>query len=315
MAKENGRKLYPKENIVKLLLVVIVLWYAGSFVVNQVRANLIQTERLNVMVLEHVDAGYGLLSGDEVVIAAPADGVAERTVAEGNRIRKGNAVFQVNGVIAYTNYAGRVSYQLDGMEGITDLATVCNTNLEERYLAQQGTEPQQQDAEVATGAAYAKVTNTFDDIYLYATVPRTDYTTALEVDKRIPVRLVDIDYEVSGRVTELTDAPDGSRYLKLKLSDVKETVFQQRIYKIELPFDRTNAIAVPKEAIVEKHGKTGVYYLQKGFVLWQTVTLGKEWPEQGRVIVEQTEKETGLEAGDVIVTTPYLVREGENIKF
>ena len=92
--------------------------------------------------LEHVDAGYGLLSGEEVAIAAPADGAVERTVAEGNRVRKGNAVFSVNDVIAYTNNAGRVSYQIDGLEGITDLATVCGINLEERYATQSSSEEQ-----------------------------------------------------------------------------------------------------------------------------------------------------------------------------
>lgn len=314
MANKKGRKLYPKENIVKILLLVIVIWFAATILINQVRGNLIQTERLSVTVLEHVDAGYGLLSGEEVAIAAPADGAVERTVAEGNRVRKGNAVFSANGVIAYTNNAGRVSYQIDGLEGITDLATVCGINLEERYATQSSSE-EQQSSDAVSGAVYAKVINTFDEIYLYAAVPRTTYTASLEVDKRIPVRLTDLDYEVTARVTELMDAADGSRYVKLKLPDVKEMVFQQRIYKIELPYNRTNAIAVPKEALVEKHGKMGVYCLQKGFVLWQEITLGDEWPDLGVVVVEQTEDEGGLEAGDVIVTTPHLVHEGENIKF
>ena len=62
--------------------------------------------------------------------------------------------------------------------------------------------------------------------------------------------------------------------------------------------------------LVEKDGQSGVYYLQKGFVFWAPVTLGKTWDETGNVIVE-----SGLEDGMIIVTTPKLVREGENIKY
>ena len=105
-------------------------------------------------------------------------------------------------------------------------------------------------------------------------------------------------------------------FLKLKVENVKETVFQQRIYKIELPYDRVTALSIPEEALVERQGETGVYYLQKGFVFWKPVTPGQAWPDLGLVASEQTEEdEDGLQSGDIVVTTPHLVHEGENIKF
>ena len=91
---------------------------------------------------------------------------------------------------------------------------------------------------------------------------------------------------------------------------MKETVFQQRIYKIELPYDQMTGFLISPDIVVEKDGQTGVYYLQKGFVCWDAVTLVEPWDEEGRVVVE-----SGLEDGMIIVTTPQLVREGENIKF
>lgn len=317
MAKKKVRKLYPKENIVKILLLVIVIWFLGSLVVNQVRNNLIQTETVKTRVLEHFDTGYGLFTGTETVIVAPAEGAVERTMAEGERVRKGNAVFNVNGSIAYTNEAGRVSYQIDGLEGNTDLSAVCSTDLETRYAEQQNV-GKQQNTEAVAGMPYAKVINTFGNTELYLTVPRTEYTSTLEVEQKIPVRFVDIEFEVQATIMELLDTPDDTRYLKLKLGTVKETVFQQRIYKIELPYDRVTAIAVPEQALVEKKGETGVYYLQKGFVFWKTVKTGQTWPDQGLVVIEDTqegEEEDGLKDGDIVVTTPRLVHEGENIKY
>lgn len=309
MAKKKTRKLYLKDNIVKILLLVIVIWFLGALAVNQVRSNLVQTEEIKVQTLEQIDSGYGLLSGLETVLMAPADGPVVPTMPEGTRVRKGNAVFSVNGSIVYAEEAGRVSYQIDGLEGITDLNTICSTDLATRYTAQQ--EPNQEaSADVLSGAVCAKLVNIFDGVYLYVTVARSDYTASLQLDQRIPVRLADLDYEVQAKVTEMLDAADGTRYLKLKLSDVKETVFQQRIYKVELPYDRLSAIAIPTDALVERDGEQGVYYLQKGFVFWNPVTVKEIREDEGLVVIEE-----GLESGDLIVTTPHLVREGENIKF
>lgn len=310
MANTKTRKLYLKDNIVKILLLVIVIWFFGTLALNQVRSNLVQTEEVKTTLLEQVDSGYGLLSGPETALMAPTDGDLVPTMPEGTRVRKGNAVFSVNGSIVYASEAGYVSYQIDGLEGITDLNAVCSTDLEARYEAQQGQTETTKSAEVVSGAVCAKLVNTFDDIYLYVTAARTEYVASLEVDQSIPVRLVDLDYEVQAKVSEVLDAADGTRYLKLKVSDVKETVFQQRIYKVELPYDRLSAITVPVGALVEKDGQQGVYYLQKGFVFWNAVTVGQTREEEGLVIIEE-----GLESGDMIVTTPHLVREGENIKF
>lgn len=318
MAKTKKRKLYPKENMIKILLLVIVIWFLGTLIVNQIRSSLIQTTTVRTEVLEHFDTGYGLFAGQETVIAAPADGEVERTMAEGERVRKGNAVFNVNGSIAYTNEAGRVSYQIDGLEGITDLSQICSTDLETRYAEQEKLGEERQKPDAVAGTAYAKVINTFDDTSLYLTVPRTEYTTTLEIDQKIPVRFVDADYEAQATIVELLNTPDNTRYIKLKLGTVKETVFQQRIYKIELPYDRVTAIAIPEQALVEKKGETGIYYLQKGFVFWKAVKTGQTWPEQGLVVIEtepEDEEEDGLKDGDIIVTTPRFVHEGENIKY
>lgn len=309
MGKTKGKKRYLKDNIVKILLLIIVVWIVFMLINNQVRSMLIQTVEVKKTVLEDVDTGYGLLHGQEIAVLAAGDGPAERTMNEGQRVRKGNAVFSVNGSISYASEAGLVSYQIDGLEGTDDLNSICSTNLETRYNTQQANQ-KEQTADCVNGAAYAKIINTFDDVYLYLTMPRTAYVSGLETEQKIWVRFIDIEYEVQGRIKEILDAADGTRYLKLKLPNVKETVFQQRIYKIELPYNRFSAIAVPKTALVEKDGEKGVYCLQKGFVFWKAVTVGQDWGESGLVVIED-----GLENGDFIVTTPHRVREGENIKF
>lgn len=309
MTTKKTRRFYRKDHIVKILLLVIVAWLVFTLASNQIRSAMVQTEEVKFTVLEQVETGYGLLRGSESLVIAQADGAVEPIIQEGERVRKGNAVFKVGDAYSYTNFAGRVSYQLDGLETISDLNTICGTNLESRYAEQQN-DQKKSTADAVTGEGRARVINTFDDVYLYVTVARSTYTAGLEENQKIPVRLSDINEQMQATITEVSDTADGFRYLKLKLGSVKETVFQQRIYKIEFPYDQRKAVAVSPDVLVEKDGQTGVYYLQKGFVFWEAVTVGQTWEENGKVIIE-----SGLEDGDIIVTTPHLVREGENIKF
>ena len=309
MATKKTRRFYRKDHIVKILLLVIVVWLVFTLASNQIRSAMVQTEEVKSTVLEQVETGYGLLRGSESLVIAQADGTVEPVVQEGERVRKGNAVFKAGEAYSYTNFAGRVSYQLDGLESTSDLNTICSTNLESSYAEQQNGQ-KKTIADAAAGEGRAKVINTFDDVYLYVTVARSTYTAGLEANQKIPVRLADINEQMQATVTEVLDTADGFRYLKLKLGSVKETVFQQRIYKIEFPYDQQKAVAVSPDVLVEKDGQTGVYYLQKGFVFWEAVTVGQTWEKNGKVIIE-----SGLEDGDMIVTTPHLVREGENIKF
>ena len=309
MTTKKKRTIYPKDHIVKIILVVIVAWLILTLAGNQIRAAMVKTEEVHATVLEHVESGYGQLHATEALIIAQADGSIEPIVQEGERVRKGNAVLKIGDVYSWTNHAGRVSYQLDGLEGTEDLNAICSTDLEKRYEEQKN-QQKQSIPDGVNGQAAAKVINIFDEVYLYVTAPQGAYTSSLVPDQRIQVRLTDVNEQVSATVVEVLDTQDGFRYIKLRLGDVKETVFQQRIYKVELPYDQIYAIAVSPDALVERDGQPGVYYLQKGFVFWEPVTLGQTWEESGKVVIE-----SGLENGDIIVTTPKMVREGENIKF
>ena len=46
MATRTKRKLYPKDNMVKILLVVIVAWFILMLAGNQIRTAMVQTEEL-----------------------------------------------------------------------------------------------------------------------------------------------------------------------------------------------------------------------------------------------------------------------------
>ena len=309
--KQNS--FFSKQNtVVKVLLLVMIvwmLWFIGSAVAGQVRDFFVQSEEVHYKTMERVESGYGVMIAEEHVIYAAVDGTVEPVVAEGERVRKGNAVFRIGDEYQYTNYAGRVSYQLDELENVTDIGIVAEMDLKNSYNAQQK-KKNQKPVVLTTGDPCAKVQETMGGFTFYVSVPNTNQTAEIGIGQTISVRLLDIDYLLKGEIVEVLNTADGKRCMKLEVANADDAVFQQRIYQLELPYESERVLAVPERALARKRGVDGVYYLHKGFVLWKEVTVSERWLDQGVLTID-----AGLDEGDVVVTTPRMVKEGENIKF
>ena len=309
--KQNS--FFSKQNtVVKVLLLVMIvwmLWFIGSAVAGQVRDFFVQSEEVHYKTMERVESGYGVMIAEEHLIYAAVDGNVEPVVAEGERVRKGNAVFRIGDEYQYTNYAGRVSYQLDELENVTDIGIVAEMDLKNSYNAQQK-KKNQKPVVLTTGDPCAKVQETMGGFTFYVSVPNTNQTAEIGIGQTISVRLLDIDYLLKGEIVEVLNTADGKRCMKLEVANADDAVFQQRIYQLELPYESERVLAIPERALARKRSVDGVYYLHKGFVLWKEVTVSERWLDQGVLTID-----AGLDEGDVVVTTPRMVKEGENIKF
>ena len=308
----KNNTFFAKQNsVVRILLLVMTIWmfwFLGSAVVGQVKDLFVESQEITSVTMEHIETGYGMITGTEYIIAAQNDGDVDQLIAEGERVRKGNAVFRAGDNYHYTNHAGRVSYRVDGLEAIADISAISELDFEKYYTEQK--KKKQKTVDAVSGEPYAKVQETMDAMVLYLMVNNDNYTASLETGQVITVRLGDIDAVVSGQVAEILNTADGERCIKLEIGTVNADLFQQRFYQVILPYNSEKVLTIPKQALVQKRGTDGVYYLHKGFVFWKEVTVSDRWLEQGVYVVE-----TGLKAGDIVVTTPKLVREGENIKF
>ena len=135
------QKTFLKQNMAnKVLLIIVVLWmiwFIGSAIVGQVRDVFVQSQEVQYVTLEHVETGYGMVYTTEHVIPARVDGTAESIIAEGERVRKGNAVFRIGEEYHHTDFSGRVSYHIDGLENMTDIGTISQLDLKQYYQAQQ----------------------------------------------------------------------------------------------------------------------------------------------------------------------------------
>lgn len=291
-----------------LVIALWMLWFVGSAISGQIRDIFVQSQEVHFVTMEKTEHGYGLLTATEHLVIAEADGAVEPLIAEGERVRKGNAIFRIGDLYQYTNHAGRVSYQIDGMESGMDIQTVSALDLKAEYNEQQRRKAKQADA--VSGEPYAKVQETMRDVALYVTMPNSDYIASLEVGQRITLELTEYGSDVKGTIEEIRTMESKERCFKVAVSTMPATLFQQRIYQVTLPHDSERVLTIPKQALAKKRGVDGIYYLHKGFVFWKEITVSDRWIQQGVLVVE-----SGLEEGDIIVTTPRLVREGENIKF
>ena len=303
---------FSKQNrAVKVLLVLMaiwMLWFVGSAIVGQVRDAFVQSAELHYTTMEQVETGYGVVITTEHILNAALDGTAERVIAEGERVRKGNAVYRIGEEYQYTNFSGRVSYNIDGLENVSDIGVIANLDLKDYYNAQQKKNKQTNTA--VLGKPYAKVQETMNGSSVYVVVPNTNQTAEIGIGQTVRVRFTEIDETVKGEIVEVLNTDDGKRCMKLNVGLTNEVLFQHRVYQIELPYNSERVLVLPKQALIKRHGANGVYYLHKGFVFWKEVIVSDRWLDQDVFVVE-----SGLEEGDIIVTTPRLVREGENIKF
>ena len=308
--KQNA--FFSKQNrAVKVLLVLMaiwMLWLVGSAIVGQVRDAFVQSAELHYTTMEQVETGYGVVITTEHILNAALDGTAERVIAEGERVRKGNAVYRIGEEYQYTNFSGRVSYNIDGLENVSDIGVIANLDLKDYYNAQQKKNKQTNTA--VLGEPYAKVQETMNGSSVYVVVPNTNQTAEIGIGQTVRVRFTEIDETVKGEIVEVLNTDDGKRCMKLNVGLTNEVLFQHRVYQIELPYNSERVLVLPKQALIKRHGANGVYYLHKGFVFWKEVIVSDRWLDQDVFVVE-----SGLEEGDIIVTTPRLVREGENIKF
>lgn len=308
----KSKQFFSKQNtVVKALLLMMLvwlIWLLGSFLTGQIRDLFVQSEEVRYVTMERIESGYGMLMPTEHIIYADTEGAVTQLIAEGERVRKGNAVFRIGEGYQYTNYAGRVSYCIDGLENIADIIAVSTLDWKTYYATQQ--KKNAKTDVVLAGEPYAKVQETLGGVVMYLQMPNTGQAALLDLGQTITIQLTDVDASIRGKLVESLTATEGNCYMKLEIALADEQLFQQRLYRVELPYDSERVIAISEKALVRKNGADGVYCLHKGFVFWQEVIVSDRWKEQGILVVED-----GLTVGDVVVTTPKLVREGENIKF
>lgn len=345
--KNNKSKVRSKDQLVKSILIIVVLWLIGSMALSLVSNFMIRTITISSENREKVYESYGFVDSEAYLVNSPYTGEATPLIPEGQRVRKNEAVFKVVGSegtamqsqaekVMYAPLAGMVSYLVDGYETYETMEQIGALDLEQVYKTLEKTV---RNNHVQEGMPYAKIVNNFDQIYLYIPCKINDYTADLNVDEVITVRLMDIDAELYGTIVDSTKVVLGQpdEDAEPEEGTVKQTDPKEEINAADPALDATQGefmIKVDLGPVNQAVLSRRVFMVQLPYNVKQDITLpanavvykddvpGVYCVSKGFVvwqrinIVEQMDRQIivdNLAEGTKVITSPRLVKEGEKI--
>lgn len=143
------------------------------------------------------------------------------------------------------------------------------------------------------------------------TIPERDMNN-IALDDTVYIQTSDSDFWV-GVINKIYPALDERTHtgtVDVWLSgEISKNFFAGSMANVHLVYSQhANVLAVPAQAIFNRYSSTGVFTMSGGLAHWNVVTLGAN---NG----VQTIIESGLSAGDIVITTPYpALNEGVKVR-
>ncbi len=202
--------------------------------------------------------------------------------------------------------AGVVSYTLDGLEEAIDPARMDQLEAEALYRLAAKPHTVQAGERVKAGQPVFRVVEP-TSAYLCIPLP-TAHALRLLDRGQAGVRFVDFPGQVQGKVVALGPrSGDGEGYAVVTVltEQYLEDFTYYRKVKAEVVVESVSGVLVPRTALVDREGQPGVYVLRRATVRYAPVTV--QGQDRYWVAVE------GIQEGTLVITTPWLVKEGMKI--
>jgi len=134
----------------------------------------------------------------------------------------------------------------------------------------------------------------------------SDYRVEVKMDEKlaetvktgmgVAVFIEALNKELAGRVTEVVPSIDPlSRSFLVKIAVSGKDLKNGHYAKVSIPIGKKQALLVPKKAVVEKGQLTGVYTVDKDFVMaYRLVREGKSYGDRVEIL-------SGLNPGDTVI--------------
>lgn len=266
--------------------------------------HLVRVEEARAGRLETVLAARAAVLREERVLTAPVAGVVQPAVGEGERVRTGATVCRVDGHAVAAPAPGVVSLVTDGTEGRLHYEPGKSPPAP-AVLGLQPHPHRLRPGEVVTvGQPLARVVDA-SRLHLCLVLPPGEVAELAQAD-RLRVRLPG-GREIAVR-PEAHYPGDDRTYgtLTTALSEPAEELVRERLLDVEVIKSRASGVLIPKRALVERDGQTGVFVVRKTLAQWVRVEVKGE--KEGTVAVE------GIAEGSQVITNPWLVREGAIVR-
>lgn len=309
-------KRKPRNVLRKVILMIIGVYFifaAYGFVHDLVIAGLVKVELVKSNVIQNTIPSTGLLVRNETIITSPYNGKLKILVKEGERVRVGQVVAQVralsldspNGEKLFNitaKKAGIVSFKIDGLEEIYTQKNLKALDLNKIETLKPENHQIVEGSDIESGKPVFRIINNLDPVYIVTS--QADQKPFADEDSVL------ISWGTEGQsyrasIVERDLAGKKGLYL-LSVSDYDNTLMILRKLDFKVITERYEGCVVPREAIIAKDGKDGIYTLYKERVKWKSIEVEGRVGEQ--VVV------SGINPDTPVVINPELVKEGYPLK-
>jgi putative membrane fusion protein len=294
--------------MVKVLLALAIILGIGSLLLLAVQKGstlLIRVEAVSMGGIEQAFHVPAIIIKNERVVLAPGRGRLENLVREGERARNGSQIgqFYQEGKLKATSISasdsGIISFHPDGWEGILRDFSLENGDRKifefEPRLLNDGS------FQYEAGDPILKIVDNLAAMKMLILLQPVQEEEPLKVDEQVMIRYGD-DY-LENAVCEEIWTGDDRHVAILSLPGYYEPFVKERKIEVDCITQRYKGFLVPEKALVENDGEDGVYVIKQEKIKYQPIEV--------EVIIDGKAVAKGLEEGDIIVTTPSLVEEGQ----
>lgn len=324
--------------MVGLLLLASILWWGFNTIKTSLVSKLVDWEPVKQGVVEDITPVDAVLVREERVVSTPQGGKVKPVIPEGERVRKGALVAYVtvdtietgNGQKAIPLYApatGIVCYHVDGLEGLVTpenleklgaakiiaAATSAAGQDEKTAVQAQSGQDGKTVSQVQSGQPVFKIFNNLKPTYFLSDLSKAGIPAGFVAeDKIVYARLKSEDEPISFRI--MPGAKGGNpQYLSMLTSSYRPEFVHSRAAKIDLISSSFQGYIIPKGALVNKDGQTGIYIVYKETASWEPVKVKGEVKDQAVVKPAKKPGLTRLIPNALVVTNPELVQEGQPV--
>lgn len=302
-----------------MLLIIVVLFFAGIALKDYILAKIISFETARVDVINEYTPAKAYVFRHEYQVLAPSAGEFVASLAEGERVKVHTIIGYIKGAgsktAVYAPAAGIVSYSLDGMEETMSSENLSRTDLG-KIAALFPLAKEKDEKDFPNQSIGRPVARIVDNLLNYNVLLIVDNKTLNEGKIELPEEgsiKFTLDDETSSQAKdkvfsasiEQAGSISAGAYLLTETSSEESYFLNNRYFAVSLITKSYSGVVVPASAIVEKDGIQGVYIRNKNILKFQEVEV--------KGVIGKKAVVKGVEAGTDVVENAGIAKEGRRV--
>lgn len=239
---------------------------------------------------------------NERLVKANSDGIFKPSVIEGQRVGNKQVLGHLAGKEVLSSMSGVVSFKYDKLEEADNPFDSSTFNLE--AIKEFNTDFDNSKKEsYLQGEILLKITDNLVKGKIYLELPIDSFKEPIKEGEIIKFKFSDDENPLRGQVINLKGI--GQKAILL-LNFLDNPTNPKRVEEVKIITEEIKTYLIPQKAIVNKDGKTGVYQVSKGLIVFKEINSLEI--EDGHIFTDS------FTSASEIISNPRFVSEGRYIR-